>query len=208
MPVGPHLNFIFEMRLLSWAAKTALPFIAAATVASVATSAVLARERLRRARESRLHAANRHRERATKVAEMDQFSDLEFQMQYRMSRTSFNALLELLLPLITKDEEMARRSSGSGVCPKARLAIALRWLAGGSYLDIAKAYGIDQRNFFHPFGVLWDTLHALNEVLDLDFSLAPADLERTAKDYANICQYLFIASFCVTEKVAHLLYVL
>ena len=103
MPVGPHLNFIFEMRFLSWAAKTALPLIAAATVASVATSAVLARERLRRARESRIHAANRHRERATKVAEMDLFSDLEFQMQYRMSRTSFNALLELIEPLVARD---------------------------------------------------------------------------------------------------------
>ena len=175
------------MRFLSWAAKSALPFVAAASVPSVAVAAELARERERRRREERLRAANRHRERAAKVAEMDLFSDEEFKRQYRMSRASFNALLELLKPLITKNEEMARRSSGSGICPKARLALTLRWLAGGSYLDIAKAYGVDQANFFHKYGPLWDTMEALDEVLDLNFSLVPTDLARDAQDFANVC---------------------
>jgi len=41
-----------------------------------------------------------------------------FQRQTRMERVDFYPLLRAIEPLIAKNEEMARRSSGSGISPE------------------------------------------------------------------------------------------
>jgi hypothetical protein len=61
----------------------------------------------------------------------------------------------------------AINSSGSPILLVTRLAVALRWLAGGSYLDLCFAWGVASSTFYHENGVLWLTL----EVLDKSFSL-------------------------------------
>jgi len=100
----------FTMRVGFDITRTFLPFIVAALSPE---AALLATGRRRQERERRRRAANRHRERAAKLAEMDAFTDSEFKQQYRMSRPAFNALLDLIEPTIYRNEEMARRSSGS-----------------------------------------------------------------------------------------------
>jgi hypothetical protein len=57
-----------------------------------------------------------------------------FQRQFRLDREDFNWLLTLISPSIQKNEEMARRSSGSAVNPELKLLMTLRLLAGASYL--------------------------------------------------------------------------
>jgi hypothetical protein len=139
--------------------------------------------KLRRAR-----AANRHKNRQHALKVMDEMNELEFEQQFRMPRERFDELQHLIEADITRNKEMARRSSGSEVCSKTRLAIVLRFLAGGSYLDIAALYGISQSNFFNSkHGVLWTTLEALDKHLPLEFSLNDEELKKKAEAFAKIC---------------------
>jgi hypothetical protein len=57
-------------------------------------------------------------------------------------------------------------SSGSSIPAISRLGVMLRWLAGGSYLDLCFAWGISTSTFYHENGVLWPAV----EALDRDFS--------------------------------------
>jgi hypothetical protein len=63
------------------------------------------------------------------------------------------------------------------------LASTLRYLAGGSYLDIAFEFGMSPITFMHS--VLWNTCNAIEVSLDIDFSLAPEDLHRSSEEFAN-----------------------
>jgi hypothetical protein len=56
--------------------------------------------------------------------------------------------------------------------------MALRWLAGGSYLDIADMHGVHPATFFDK---LWDTLYALDKVTKLSFDVKNMDAMRTAE---------------------------
>lgn len=57
-------------------------------------------------------------------------SDREWRKRFRITQPRFFTLLELIRPDLQKDAQQASRSSGSGVSPEWRLAIALRMYAG------------------------------------------------------------------------------
>jgi hypothetical protein len=101
------------------------------------------------------------------VEEVEQLSDVEFRKMFRMTREGFSSLLEILGPFMYEgDEEMARRSSGSSISKRTKLFCTLRWLAGGSYLDITFAFGVSKTAFFSSdpiSGILWPTIAAINE---------------------------------------------
>ena len=60
--------------------------------------------------------------------------------------------------------------SGAAVPLKTRLAVTLRWLAGGSYLDLYFAWGLGISTFFDSdHGILWQTLQALDEIFRMGF---------------------------------------
>ena len=61
--------------------------------------------------------------------------DEEFYRLYRMRRGDFNALVTLLDPLLKRNEQMAKNSSGSAITTELKLMITLRFLSGGSYLE-------------------------------------------------------------------------
>jgi hypothetical protein len=52
-----------------------------------------------------------------------------------------------------------------------RLAVTLRWLAGGSYIDLCFAWGVSVASFYGENGVLWPTIEALDDHLKLGFPL-------------------------------------
>ena len=80
---------------------------------------------------------NRKRSRGWALQEIDVVSDAFFQRMFRMDRNGFNQLLSRISPRLPMyDERMAINSSGSAISKKTRLACTLRWLAGGSYIDI------------------------------------------------------------------------
>ena len=68
---------------------------------------------------------------------------------YRMSKESFFELLELARPGLARDEAQGSRSSFDGVVsPEQRLSMTLRWLAGGSYIDISIIHGVNVSTFY------------------------------------------------------------
>jgi len=72
---------------------------------------------------------------------LDQVSGKDFRLLFRMTRDDFFALREALGGRLNVDEQMAVLSSGEGIPVDCRLAMALRLLAGASYLDCMLAFG-------------------------------------------------------------------
>lgn len=79
---------------------------------------------------------NLHRDRESSLLEVRSWDDDMFRRQFRLNRCDFNDLLQIIAPYLTTCATYARNSSGSAICPELRLLIALRVLAGASYLDM------------------------------------------------------------------------
>lgn len=133
----------------------------------------------------RIRARNRIRDRARGLQIIAELSDWEFQKMFRMDRAAFKRLVNLLAIDLLFNASQAKRSSGSAISIVIRVAAALRWLAGGSHLDICAMFGLDLANFFHPDYVLWVTIDAINRRLQLGLSLKPEDLKRTADGFSR-----------------------
>jgi hypothetical protein len=106
---------------------------------------------------------------------------------FRITRLGFYKLLSRVrLELKHKNVNQAIRSSGSPISVTTKLAATLRWLAGGSYLDICGLFGLDFNNFFHENYILWETIKALDRCLYLTFSLDPVSLKKTSDGFARL----------------------
>ena len=80
---------------------------------------------------SKRRAAPRNRNRGYALEEMDALTDPEFKAMFRLSRQAFYFLLP---QLNLQSKNPIHR--GRDISPKTKLAVTLRFLAGGSYLDI------------------------------------------------------------------------
>jgi hypothetical protein len=116
---------------------------------------------------------------------MDRLDPTVFKRMFRVDRASFNVILELIEPFMEKrDEQKATNSSGCAISLKTRLAVTLRWLAGGSHLDICFAFGVANSTFFSHRGVLWPTVMAINEAFTMSFPHNdPAQLEEMSNGF-------------------------
>lgn len=94
-------------------------------------------------------ARNRIRNRQYALETMRDMTDFEFERMFRVSRSGFAKLLGIIRPDIGRCEFRAIASSGSAITDIAALGATLRFLAGGSYLDIAPFFGLDSVNFFN-----------------------------------------------------------
>ncbi len=84
----------------------------------------------------------------------------DFTRHIRMSHDSFNKLLSAIQQDLEVDREMAELW-GDAILPEICLNImCLRYLAGGSYLDIKYFTGISSASFYR---VLWKTMRAINQ---------------------------------------------
>jgi hypothetical protein len=92
---------------------------------------------------------NQHRDRTRAMNDVFALSDKDFKARFRMSRPTFARLLDDIRPDLEKCDEMAIRSSKEPVYPYLRLCIGIRYLAGGSYLDIADVYGVCRHRNHH-----------------------------------------------------------
>jgi hypothetical protein len=70
---------------------------------------------------------------------------------FRMKRSTFTYLLNVLLPDLLRDVSMALRSSGGRIEPEIRLALTLRLLAGASYLDTVMLFAISRSSCYAVF---------------------------------------------------------
>lgn len=110
---------------------------------------------------------NHRRNRGFALEEFDKLPPYVFERMFRMDRTSFEDLEELVTPHLERDSSMAERSSGSPIPVRTRLAATLRWLAGGSYIDICFAWGLAHSTFYSDRGVLWPTIEAIDAIFDI-----------------------------------------
>ncbi len=91
---------------------------------------------------SRERAPNVHRDRSGAMVDIMHLTDKQFKCRFRMERPNYCRLLDTIRHELERNEKEAIRSSGDPVFPYLQLAIGLRYLAGGSYLDIADAYKV------------------------------------------------------------------
>jgi hypothetical protein len=91
-----------------------------------------------------------------------------FNRMYRMSVDAFNELVELLREALSVNVHMADVRSRAGVIiPEIRVHCLIRYLSGGSYLDIAAVVNIHHSTFY---AIIWSTCKAINACSDLGFS--------------------------------------
>jgi hypothetical protein len=71
-----------------------------------------------------------------------------FDNQYRMSLEAFTTLVDLLRPMITPNIIKSLNSCPDPTYPEMVVAVGIRWLAGGSYLDLKTSFGISRSSVF------------------------------------------------------------
>ena len=82
-----------------------------------------------------------------------------FYASYRMHETAFENLLDILRPGLERNQAMAERSSEAGrIEPAVRLAVTLRYLAGGTYVDLLHLYHCAKAT---TYAIIWATLATL-----------------------------------------------
>ena len=93
-----------------------------------------------------------------------QYSDFHtecgtFKRRLRMSKSSFNKLLGMIRHKLEVNQKRAK-SRGGAIIPELCLYCTLRYLAGGSYLDICDIAGISRSSFYR---VIWKTMRVINQ---------------------------------------------
>lgn len=134
---------------------------------------------------------NRHRNRGYAIEEVTHIMESTFSSMFRMSRDGFEELLLLISPFMhDTDERMAVVSSGSFIAKRTKLFATLRWLAGGSYLDICFAWGISKSAFFSTAfekGIIWPTIDAIDSAFSIGLPLDnPVELRIASEEFARI----------------------
>ena len=108
---------------------------------------------------------------------------------FRMTRGGFEELLALTSPFMHDTaENFAKYSSGSSVTKRTKLYVTLRWLAGGSHLDICFAWGIAESTFYstdYERGILWPTIEAIDQAFEIGLPFHDEDeLRRIANEFS------------------------
>jgi hypothetical protein len=106
---------------------------------------------------------NKHRDRRVVLLKLTNMGDAYFKRMFRLDRPTFSWLLELIRPKIQGSEKQACCSSGSPIFPEIKLAIALRFLAGGIYLDLAFAFDISHK---HVMKYVWEVFEAVDQLVN------------------------------------------
>ena len=121
---------------------------------------------------SNRRAAPRHRNRGYALKEMEHLSDKEFQRMFRLNRRAFYWLLSKIHHDISPAASLRQRVQlERNISATIKLAVMMRWLGGGSYLDICFAFGIAVGTFYKSKGILWGTMEAVNKFLEIGFPL-------------------------------------
>jgi hypothetical protein len=113
---------------------------------------------------------------------MANLSPNEFQRAFRLSRTAFQYLLNLIQDKLKKNEAKASNSSGSPVLPVTKLACTLRFLAGGSFEDISALFGVSRSNLFK---ILWETMEAIDSNIDIALDTSEENLSKISQEFSE-----------------------
>jgi DDE superfamily endonuclease len=143
-PVSSAISMA-SMRRLDVARRIRATSLLMATTTVAVTVALVTNEIMRLPLQRRRKRSGRRKFRTTSISVLrstSHFTEFEFSACFRMNRRVFRVLLNTLEPYIQCDSEMGRRSSGCAISPSTRLAVALRILAGASYVDVYFAFRV------------------------------------------------------------------
>jgi hypothetical protein len=121
------------------------------------------------------------------VLELD---DVKFKRTLRVSRNLFNEILtQMTIYFGNNNNQKAINSSGSAISHTTALMCTLRYLAGGSYLDICLLFGVSESALFGTDGIVWKTIgfivsHYQNEI---NFPIKDtAELDKISEDFSQL----------------------
>jgi hypothetical protein len=124
-----------------------------------------------------------------------------FRRHIRMSYESFCILLEHIRPHLPIPDGKMSALRGGPIIPELQLYATIRYLAGTSYSDIAFFCGISVPSFYT---ILWQTIHAINKAMAVDFPSSPEDCAVLAADFESI-SYAGVITNCVGVLDGYLL---
>ena len=127
---------------------------------------------LRQPRKQRRKRSRYRRFRQEWHEHLEQLCPGEFKRRYRMSQERFDDLLHKLgsvaiffAPLGEARKQHIRNLFGvAGIDPRHKLAAAIRWFAGGSYMDIRLVHGMGRSTIFT---CVWEAVDAINAAPEL-----------------------------------------
>ena len=121
------------------------------------------------------------------VQELAEEGPHAFPRLYRMEESSFAKLCQLIGPFVCVDAEMSRRASQGKepISVEIMVHCMLRWLGGGSYLDIRLSAGISIPSFYRCAYACIDAI-LLCDSLAFSFPTSPEDLQTAANGFKNI----------------------
>jgi hypothetical protein len=106
---------------------------------------------------------------------------------YRMPYASFVKLCGLVEPFVSIDPKMSRVRTGgkSPITVEIILHCLLRWLGGGSYLDIRISAGISISSFYRCIHTSMTAI-LLSEALSIHFPTTDEELQNAANDFKSL----------------------
>lgn len=107
-----------------------------------------------------------------------------FKRRLRMSKESFDKLLTLIRHRLEVNESKANNRGGA-IIPELCLYCTIRFLAGGSYLDICDVAGISKSSFYR---VVWRTIRVINSTgaLRIKFPQTSVEFNKAISDFTTI----------------------
>ena len=109
-----------------------------------------------------------------------------FSRLYRMSLQSFNKLCGLLRPYFDVDVSMSQVRTGAGpITIEIAMHCLLRWLSGGSYLDIKLCAGISKASFYRVIYKCVDLINC-HSYFKISFPTTTRDLETAANNFKSL----------------------
>ena len=129
-----------------------------------------------------------------------------FRRMYRMDIDSFVKLSSMLKPHLCVDERMSKICTSKGkITTDIVLHCLIRWLAGGSYLDIRLSAGISRASFYRCIHSAMDGLCSTDKITIDAFPPDESQLVRLAADFKDISGTGGILNGCVGVEDGFLL---
>ena len=126
---------------------------------------------------------NRIRNRFDILRKLRDMDDEFFKKYFRMDRATFELLKISIEDKIRKNETKARNSSKYEISPVIKLSLALRFLSGGSYLDLAFGFNVSHK---HVMTYVWEVLEAIDSTMNnINFPIDDEEKLRKIEDGFN-----------------------
>jgi hypothetical protein len=125
----------------------------------------------------------RRRHHKTVAAIFDEYGPVYFRRAYRMDETSFWTLLDLIEPKMAgKPKRKRGRAPNGDIANSARLAMAIRYFAGGDPLDICVVFGVTKEAVYRSAWIVVDAIHQTKQ-LNISFPTKHEEQLKVADEF-------------------------